>query len=312
MSRYRFVSAMKAEGFPVLAACEAAEVSTSAYYDWAVRSARPTDAEWDEALVVNEMRRVHGELDDTYGSPRMTEELRGRGFCVNHKRVERLMAAHGIYAKDGRRKKVRTTIPDVTAPPLPDLVGRDFRVGVPGERTCGDITYIRTDEGWLYLADVLDLGSRRVVGYAMADHMRSELVEAALEMAVATRGGDVSGMIFHHDHGSQYMGRDFRALCDRHHVVQSVGHIGSSQDNAVAESFWATLKRELVSRYRFATRAEARRAIVWWINHYNTRRRHSAIANSTPLEWELGHLRAQDGCKSPLVVGFEVTRGSTT
>ena len=203
MSRYRFVSAMKAEGFPVHAACEAAEVATSSYYDWLVRSAGPTDAEWDEAILVNEMRKVHAHLDDSYGSPRMTTELAARGFCCNHKRVERLMATHGIYATDGRRKKVRTTIPDVTAPPLPDLVKRDFAVAEPGERTCGDITYIPTGEGWLFLADVVDLGSRRIVGYAMDEHMPAELVARALEMAVDIRGGDVAGMVFHHDRGSQ-------------------------------------------------------------------------------------------------------------
>ena len=227
MSRYRHVSAMKAEGFPIEAACAAAEVSTSAYYDWLTRSARPSEAEWDEAHLVDEMLEIHTGLDDTYGSPRMTDELRRRGFDVNHKRVERLMAVHGIWAKDGRRRKVRTTISDLSAPPLPDLVRRDFSVGEPGQRTCGDITYIPTGEGWLYLAGVLDLGSRRAVGYAMEEHMRSELVEDALEMAVAVRGGDVAGMVFHHDRGAQYMGRDFRALCTRHTVVQSVGRIGS-------------------------------------------------------------------------------------
>jgi transposase InsO family protein len=284
---------MKAEGFPVEAACEAAEVSASAYYDWLTRSAGPTEAEWDEALLVNEMRSVHDELDDTYGSPRMTDELRDRGFCVNHKRVERLMAEHGLYARDGRRKKVRTTIPDVTAPPLPDLVQRDFSTGEPGRRTCGDITYIPTGEGWLFLADVLDLGSRRVVGYAMDERMPTELVAQALEMAVDIRGGGVAGMVFHHDRGSQYLSREFRDLCDRLGVAQSVGRIGSSQDNAVAESFWATLKRELVHRCRFATRADARRAIIAWINHYNALRRHSSIGNISPIEWELRYVRRQ-------------------
>jgi transposase InsO family protein len=278
---------MKVEGFPIEAACAAAEVSTSAYYDWCARSAQPSDAEWDEALLVDEMLEIHAGLDDTYGSPRMTDELKRRGYEVNHKRVERLMGTHAIVATDGRRKKVRTTIPDLTAPPLPDLVERRFAPGAPGERTCGDITYIPTAEGWLYLADVLDLGSRRVIGYAMEDHMRSELIEAALDMAVLTRGGQVAGMIFHHDRGAQYMGRDFRALCAKHDVIQSVGRIGSSQDNAVAESFWATLKRELVSRSRFETRAEARRAIIAWINHYNVRRLHSTIGNVPPIEWEL-------------------------
>jgi putative transposase len=293
VSRYRHVSAMKAEGFPIDAACAAAEVSTSAYYDWLERSKAPTEAEWDEALLINEMHMVHDDLDDTYGSPRMTDELAARDFCANHKRVERLMRENGIYAEDGRRRKVRTTIPDVSAPPLPDLVRRDFAVGEPGRRTCGDITYIGTDEGWLYLADVLDIGSRRIVGYAMGERMPWELVGRALEMAVDARGGDVAGMLFHHDRGAQYLGKDFRALCDTHHVVQSVGRIGSSQDNAVAESFWATLKRELINRYRFATRAEARRAIIAWIRHYNSRRRHSTLGNVSPLEWELRHLRDQ-------------------
>jgi len=287
VTRYRWIDARKAEGFPVAAACRTAEVSTSAYYDWATRSLAPTDAEWDEAILVNEIVAIHERLDDTYGSPRLTGELRRRGHCVNHKRVERLQADNGLYAKDGRRRKLRTTIPDVTAPPLPDLVKRDFSPGAPGERTCGDITYIPTGEGWLYLADVLDIGSRRVVGFAMEDHMRSELVERALEMAVITRGGGVAGMVFHHDRGAQYMGRDFRRLCTRHQIDQSVGRIGSSQDNAVAESFWASLKRELVSRYRFATRVEARRAIIAWINHYNARRLHSTLGNVPPLEWEL-------------------------
>jgi putative transposase len=288
VSRYHHVSAMKAEGFPIEAACEAAEVSTSAYYDWlATRAVGPTEAGWDEAIVVNEIVDIHLNVDDTYGSPRMTDELRRRGRCVNHKRVERLMADNGLYAKDGRRRKVRTTIPDVSAPPLPDLVRRDFSVGEPGERACGDITYVPTDEGWLFLADVEDIGSRRIVGFAMDDHMRTGLVASALDMAIATRGADVDGMVFHHDRGAQYMSREFRLLCERHGIAQSTGRTGSSLDNAVAESFWATLKRELVSRYRFATRAEARRAIISWVNHYNAVRLHSSLGNVPPIEWEL-------------------------
>ncbi|MGH8989436.1 MAG: IS3 family transposase [Acidimicrobiales bacterium] len=295
MSRYRFVSAMKADGFPVLAACEAAEVSASSYYDWLVKvAAGPSAAEWDEAVLVNEMHDVHRHIDDTYGSPRMTDELRRRGHCVNHKRTERLMAANGLYAKDGRRKRLRTTIPDVTAPPLLDLVKRNFAPGAPAERSCGDITYVPTTEGWLYLADVEDIGSRRIVGFAMADHMRTELVSSALEMAVAVRGGLTEGMIFHHDRGSQYMSREFRSLCERHGIAQSTGRTGSCHDNAVAESFWASLKRELVSRVRFATRAEARRAIIGWINHYNAVRLHSSLGNVPPIEWELGYYRATE------------------
>ncbi len=203
MSRYRWIDARKAELFPVATACAVAGVSASAYYDWTERSAGPTEADWDEATLVNEIYEIHDGHDDTYGSPRMTDELARRGFCVNHKRVERLMALYGLYAQDGRRKKCRTTIPDVSAPPLPDLVKRDFSVGAPGQRSCGDITYVPTDEGWLYVADVEDIGSRRIVGFAMAEHMRTELVASAMDMAIAVRGGDVEGMIFHHDRGAQ-------------------------------------------------------------------------------------------------------------
>ena len=217
----------------------------------------------------------------------MTTELRRRGFCVNRKRTERLMRDNGIVATDARRRKVRTTIPDLTAPPLPDLVARDFAVGEPGLRTCGDITYVATDEGWCYVASVLDLGSRRVVGFAIDERMPTELVARALDMAVLTRGSDVKGMVFHHDRGAQYLSRDFRELCERHGISQSVGRIGSSHDNAVAESFWATMKRECVHRQRFESRADARRAIIAWINRYNAVRLHSSLGNVTPIEWEL-------------------------
>jgi putative transposase len=188
---------------------------------------------------------------------------------------------------------MRTTIPDLWAPPLPDLVQRNFSVGEPGRRTCGDITYIRTDEGWLFLASVLDLGSRRIVGYAMESHMRTELVSRALTMAIDCRGGDVDEMIFHHDRGSQYMSNDFRALCDVNGIAQSVGRTGSCHDNAVAESLWATMKREFVHRYRFASRGDARRAITGWINRYNAVRQHSSINAMTPIEWELQFARRQ-------------------
>jgi len=175
------------------------QVSSSGYYEWRNHHERPSERDLDEAYLVNEIHDIHDHLDDAYGSPRLTNELSKRGFCANHKRVERLVTTYALYATDARRKKVRTTIPDLWAPPLPDLVRRDFRVGEPGLRTCGDITYIRTDEGWLYLASVLDLGSRRIVGYDMDDNMRTELVSRALTMAIDCRGGDVNEMIFHHD-----------------------------------------------------------------------------------------------------------------
>ena len=206
------------------------QVSSSGYYEWRAAHEQPSERDLNEAYLVNEIRANHDHFDDSHGSPRLVNEFAHRGFVVNHKRVERLVSEYGLYAVDARRKKLRTTVADLWAPPLPDRVARDFSVGEPGLRTCGDITYIRTDEGWLFLASVLDLGSRRLVGYAMESHMCTELVAKALTMAVDARGGDVAGMIFHHDRGSQYMSNDFRALCDINGILQSVGRTGSCHD----------------------------------------------------------------------------------
>lgn len=286
MTRYRWVAARKAEGFPTTMCCRVAAVSTSAFYDWCVREAAgPTKAQQAEAALVAEIGQIHTESDGTYGEPRMTPELRSRGHVVNHKRVARLMRRHGIVGVH-KRSKVRTTIPAEGAPPLPDLVGRNFDPGRPDVAWVGDITYIPTGEGWLYLASVLDLGSRRWLGYSMADHMRTELVTDALLMAAGTRAGQTAGIIFHGDRGSQYMSHDYRQQVADLGMLQSVGRTGVCWDNAVAESAWSSLKRELVHRRRFATRAEARQAIFVWINRYNTWRRHSSLGYIPPVKWE--------------------------
>jgi putative transposase len=286
VTRYRWVAARKAEGFPITAACRVAEVSSSAFDDWRRREAAgPTAAELEEARLVAAIREIHTEFDSTYGEPRMTPELRDRGWVVNHKRVERLMRTHGIVGVH-KPPKVRTTIPAEDAPPLPDLIGRRFAPGVPDVAWVGDITYIPTGQGWLYLASVLDLGSRRWLGYSMADHMRTELVADALRMAVGARGGATEGIIFHGDRGSQYLSREYRELIDELGMVQSVGRTGVCWDNSVAEAAWSSLKRELVARYVFPDRATARRAIFAWINRYNTSRRHSSLGYIPPSEWE--------------------------
>jgi transposase InsO family protein len=203
VTRYWWVAARKAEGFPITMACQVAEVSRQAFHDWQQSiAAGPTPAEQAEAELVAEMRAIHGDFDGTYGSPRMTVELANRGRCVNHKRVERLMRAHGIVGVH-KPARVRTTIPAEDAPPLPDLIGRRFGPGAPDVAWIGDITYIPTGEGWLYLASVLDLGSRRLLGYSMAGHMRTELVADALAMAAGARGGATAGIILHGDRGSQ-------------------------------------------------------------------------------------------------------------
>jgi len=292
VSRYRWVDFQRAEQFPVAAACRVAGVSRQAYYEWKEKErSGPSAASFDEARLVNEMHDIHAELDETYGSPRMTRELRRRGYCVNHKRVERLMVENDIVGVTPRRS-VRTTIRDDLAPPLPDLVGRGFSPGEPNRRYAGDITYVPTGEGWLFLATALDLGSRRLAGWAMADHLRSELVENALKAALELRGS-LAGALFHSDRGSQYLSGDYRALCDRLGVSQSAGRVATCFDNSVAESFFSSLKRELVHRYRFATRAEAMAAITAWIKRYNAVRLHSAIGYVPPIEWEIQYLHRQ-------------------
>lgn len=286
MTRYRWVAARKAEGFPITKACEIAGVSRQAFHDWRARQAAgPSPAELAEVELVELMREIHAEFDGTYGVPRMTVELANRGRPTNRKRVERLMRRHGIVGVH-KPAKVRTTIPAEDAPPLPDLVGRNFAPAAPDVVWCGDITYIATGEGWLYLASVLDLGSRRLLGYSMADHMRTELVADALTMAAGQRGGATAGIIFHGDRGSQYLSGDYRQQVADLGMRQSVGRTGVCWDNAVAESFWSSLKRELVHRDRFASRAEARRAIVAWLHRYNHRRLHSSLGYIPPAEWE--------------------------
>lgn len=293
MTRYRWVAARKAEGFPITLACKVARVSRQAFHDWRARlAAGPTDAEVAEAALVAEIREIQDTFDGTYGEPRMTTELARRGRVVNHKRVERLMRAHGIVGVH-KPAKLRTTIPAEDAPPLPDLVGRRFEAGAPDVAWVGDITYVPTDQGWLYVASVLDLGSRRLLGYSMADHMRTELVTDALTMAVGVRGGATEGIIFHGDRGSQYMSGHYRQLVADLGMIQSVGRTGVCWDNSVAESFWSSLKRELVHRYRFGDRATARRAIFAWINTYNHRRLHSSLGYIPPVEWET-HYRQRE------------------
>lgn len=286
MTRYRWVAARKAEGFPTKTVCAVAGVSTSGFYAWCTRvQAGPTVAQRREEALVDEIRSIHVEFDGTYGEPRMTPELRHRGHLVNHKRVARLMRHHRIVGVH-KPPKVRTTIPAEDSPPLPDLVSRRFAPGEPDVAWVGDITYVRTGEGWLYFASVIDLGSRRWLGYSMADHMRTKLVADALNMAAGVRGGRTEGIIFHGDRGAQYLSGDYRKLVKDLKMRQSVSRTGVCWDNSVAESAWSSLKRELVHRYRFNTRVEARRAIFTWINRYNTRRRHSTLGYVPPIEWE--------------------------
>ena len=288
MSRYECVDDQKAAGFPVSAACTAAGVSTSGFYDWRAREAAgATERQLADAELVELMRELFDAADGNYGVPRMYKELRRGGVVVNRKKVRRLMRCNGMAGRHLRRK-CRTTFPGPDGYVIPDLIGRRFAPGAPDVAWCQDITYIATREGWLYLASVLDLGSRRLLGYSMADHMRSELVLDALTMAVAARGGDhaVAGVINHADRGAQYTSNDYLDYCHARQLRPSVGATAVCWDNAVAESFWSSLKRECIQGKIFATRAQARRAIFRWINWYNTTRLHSSLNDIPPLEWE--------------------------
>jgi transposase InsO family protein len=288
MAVYRFIAEEKATPeclWTISEMCRTLEVSRSGFYDWQGRA--PCARDVDDATLATEIEAIWETSGRTYGSPRVHRWLRKQGFRVARKRVARIMRING-WVGESARKGYKTTTPDATAAPAPDLVAGDFNPPAPNVTWAGDITYVRTWEGWLFCAVVLDLYSRRVIGWALADHLRASLVGDALEMAIATRSGqDVTGVVFHSDRGCQYTSREFAELCEQHHVVQSMGATGICWDNAAAESFFATLKRELVHRHAWATRTHAKRAIVRWIEGwYNPRRLHSAIDYLAPNEKE--------------------------
>ncbi len=274
--RWDFIS-VNAGVFGVQRLCRVLGVSRSGYYRWQAGAQTRAARQEDEDALVEEIREIHAEHKETYGALRVHAELRGYGHTVNRKRVARLMRKHGIVGRHLRRRKT-TTIPDPVAPPVPDLVQRDFTATDLDERWCGDITYIQVGATWLYLACVVDIRSRRVLGWSMAPHMRAELVIDALRAAVAARGGNVGGVVFHSDRGSgQYTSAAFARVCDSHGVRRSMGRVGSSYDNALAESLWQGLKREVMHRKLFLTMSQARLEIFQWLTYYNARRRHSAL-----------------------------------
>jgi transposase InsO family protein len=286
VSRFQFVADHR-DAFGVKRLCRVLRVSRSGFYRWIDAAPARAAREAAEVELAERIRKIHGEWDGTYGSPRITAELREDGEVVNHKKVERVMRKHGIVGLH-LRKKVRTTVPEPSHQKVPDLLKRDFTATALGRRYVGDITYLPIGEGQcLYLATVIDLFSRRLAGWSIADHMRTELVVDALEAAAATRGGTLDGAIFHSDHGAQYTSADFAAACARLGAVQSMGAVGTSADNALAEAFNATLKREtLQGAHRWASARHARLAVFRWINRYNTRRRHSKLGQTSPITYE--------------------------
>jgi putative transposase len=265
--------------------CRALEVSRSGYYAWLKRE--PSRRDRANAALLKVIEEVHEESDGTYGAPRVHAELQDRGPQASLNRVARVMKKAEIQGVSPRKWKC-TTLPGKSTRAVPDLVDRDFTATGPDQLWVADITYISTWAGFLFLAIVLDVWSRRVVGWAMATHLRTELVLDALDMALARRRPQ--GVIHHSDQGGQYTSLAFGRRCDLMGVRPSTGSVGDAYDNAMAESFFGTLECELLDRYSFRTQAEARRAVFRYIEGwYNPRRRHSSLGYLSPAKFEAKH-----------------------
>ena len=297
MTRFQFVAdhrdtpSRPRAGWTVKRLCALLYVRRSSFYAWLAAAPARAQREAADIALAERIRVVH-EGDRTCGRPRITAELND-GVApeqrVNHKRVARVMREYGITGYR-RRRRVRTTIPEPAQSPVPDLLGRDFTAAAPNTVYVGDITYLPLADGRnLYLATVIDCYSRRLAGWALADHMRTELVADALRAASADRAS-LAGAIFHSDHGSTYTSRAYAELCDRLGVRQSMGAVGSSADNALAESFNATLKREVLQDNPFwPDEMTCRRELFRWMTRYNTRRRHSYCRYQTPNNYEASY-----------------------
>ncbi|WP_435126698.1 IS3 family transposase [Micromonospora tulbaghiae] len=279
-----FVAAQRTEhAVPHAVTCRALGLSESWFYKW--RDRRPTTRQTRRDELDEAIRASFDASGGTYGSPRVTQDLHADGWRVSVNTVAARMAALGLAGRTPRRRRSLTK--QGKRPVAPDRVRRQFTAVAPDVLWCGDITEVTTDEGKLYLATVIDLYSRRLLGYAMSAHHDADLTQATLSMAAATRGGTVDGVIFHSDRGSEYTAADYAKACKRLGVLQSMGRVGCALDNAAAEAFNSTIKVEYIHRQRFRTRAEARLKIATWIvDFYNVRRRHSACDGMSPVDYE--------------------------
>jgi putative transposase len=278
--------------------CRVLGVNRTSFHDWERRA--PSDRALSDAWLTEKIKEIHVASDGTYGVRRIHAELRlEHGIRVGRKRVERLMKAAGISGLVPRKRR-RTTVRLPGVRVAADLVERDFRPEGPNQTWSADITYISTWEGFLYLAHVQDLFSRLVVGWSMADHLRAELVVDSLEMALKRRRPE-RGLIHHSDHGCQFTAVTFSKRCQRAGIEISMGSVGDCYDNAVCETFHATLKKEKIYRQSWPTRAEARAAIFSYIEGwYNPRRRHSTLDYLSPAEFERHHANLAEPLEAPI------------
>jgi transposase InsO family protein len=294
--KYAWIARHKAD-WPITLACEALEVSASGYFEhWRRRDAdKPSKPGAnkrlsDEVLLVH-IKAIHAEVKGEYGWPRMFKELVARGLRVGKDRVQRLMQRHGIRAK-GKRKFVVTTDSKHDLPIAPNLLQRNFTPEAPNQVWTSDITYIATDEGWLYLAGVLDLFSRQVVGWSMREHMKASMVADALRMAWFRRR-PAPGLIFHSDRGSQYCSHELQSALTGCEMRSSMSRKGDCWDNAPTESLWGRLKVGRLYGRRFATRREAMDEVMSWLTFYNHKRLHSTLGYVSPMTFEQRWIAAQ-------------------
>lgn len=271
------------EHFPVSLACQVLRVSPSGYHEHRVRSARPRRNVGDDALLVH-IRAIYAETRGEYGWPRVWKELLARGIRVGKERVRKLMKLHGIRAR-GKRKFKATTDSNHGLPVAENLLNREFSPAAPDRVWTSDITYVATDEGWLYLVAVIDLFSRQVVGWSMKAHMRREMVIDALRMAWFRRRPE-AGLIFHSDRGSQYCSGDFQAALSKYGMRSSMSRKGNCWDNAPTESLWGSMKVGRLYGKRFATHREAMDEVIDWLTFYNHRRLHSTLGYISPMKFE--------------------------
>lgn len=281
---YPFIEAEQAGQRSVNRACAVMKVSRAAYYEW--RRQQPSRRAQEDQQLTAKVQAIFKGSRQTYGAPRVHRALRQEGTRCSRKRVARLMSEQNLQGRHRRRWK-RTTVADPEAKiAAEDLIGRQFQPAELDVCWAGDITYVWTWEGWLYLATVIDLGSRRVVGWAMADHMRADLVCDALRMAIEQRRPR-AGLIFHSDRGSQYTSKQFTGLLAKHGIRQSLSRPRQVWDNAVVESFYSTLKVELIYRHAWPTRTQARQAVFEFVEmFYNRQRLHSSLDYVTPAAYE--------------------------
>jgi putative transposase len=281
--KYPFIQDQRGQ-FPIAKLCAVLKVSPSGFYDWRKRT--PSSREQENQRLLLELRLLEVAARHRYGSPRMHRELRDRGWWINRKRVEKLMKTHGIRARRHYRR-VCTTRSDPSLPVAPNLLNQQFHFEEINRAWVGDVTYIPTREGWLYLAIIMDLCSRKIVGWATGENNDRALARRALAMALRDRRVDRDSLIHHTDRGSPYASGDYTGDLTHHGILPSMSRSGNCYDNAPAESFMSTLKMELVPPEGYSTREEARRSIFEYIEgFYNTWRKHSSLGYLSPDEYE--------------------------